>query len=256
MYARDSAPRARRSVPARVLVGTLVVLAVAASCVRLGFWQLARRAEVAERNAGIRARLEAPALAIRPGPFDTTGVLYRTAAATGRLDHDRSIILPGRLHQGAPGAHVVTPLILDGGRRAMLVKRGWLPAADGAAVDLEAVRVAGDTTLNGLLVAFPGVQESRVPGADVSPSDTFRTVWYAMDEAVLRAQFPYQLEDAMLQLLPDTAAERFPVRLAPPPLDAGPHLGYAIQWFSFALIGVVGWLALVLRREGGAASRR
>ncbi len=40
---------------------------------------------------------------------------------------------------------------------------------------------------------------------------------------------------------------------APPDVtDGGPHLAYAIQWFSFALIGVVGY-GLLIRR---AASRR
>lgn len=243
--------RSSGSIPARVLAGTLVVLAIAALCVRLGFWQLARRAEVAERNAGVQARLEAPPVEVRPASLDTTGVLFRTATAAGRLDHDRSVLLPGRLHQGAPGAHLVTPLVLDGGGRAMLVKRGWLPAADGASADVAAARVAGDTTLSGLLVPFPGTLESRVPGADPGAADTFRTVWYTISEAALRRQFPYALEDAMLQLLPEEGHARLPARLPPPPLDPGPHLGYAIQWFSFAAIALVGWLVLLLRRGGG-----
>ena len=33
----------------------------------------------------------------------------------------------------------------------------------------------------------------------------------------------------------------------PPDLDAGPHLGYAMQWFSFSLIALVGY-PLILRR--------
>ncbi|MEX0890724.1 MAG: SURF1 family protein [Gemmatimonadota bacterium] len=237
------------------MVGTLVVLAVAALCVRLGFWQLERRAEVAERNAAVQARLEAPAVDLRNGVADTAGILYRAARAAGRFDHDRSIVLPGRLHLGAPGGHVVTPLVLEGARRAVLVQRGWLPAADGARVDLAAVRVAGDTLVEGLLVPFPGASASRVPGAEVSAADSFRVAWYAIDEAALRAQFPYRLEAAMLQLLPGDGQAGFPVRLPPPPLDPGPHLGYAIQWFSFALIAVVGWLALMLRRERGTVGR-
>jgi cytochrome oxidase assembly protein ShyY1 len=33
---------------------------------------------------------------------------------------------------------------------------------------------------------------------------------------------------------------RIPPRVPPPPLDEGPHKSYAIQWFSFAIIAVVG----------------
>jgi cytochrome oxidase assembly protein ShyY1 len=38
-----------------------------------------------------------------------------------------------------------------------------------------------------------------------------------------------------------------PVRQAAPALDPGPHLGYAIQWFSFATIAIVGWLVMVAK---------
>ena len=37
-----------------------------------------------------------------------------------------------------------------------------------------------------------------------------------------------------------TNGPRVPVRVPPPVLDDGPHLNYAIQWFSFALIAIVG----------------
>jgi hypothetical protein len=52
----------------------------------------------------------------------------------------------------------------------------------------------------------------------------------------------------MLQEVDSAGGPRYPTALGAPPLDAGPHLGYALQWFSFALIGFVGWFALVLRR--------
>jgi surfeit locus 1 family protein len=38
------------------------------------------------------------------------------------------------------------------------------------------------------------------------------------------------------------------VHIPPPEQDNGPHLGYAIQWFSFALIFLVGWVTLMLRK--------
>jgi cytochrome oxidase assembly protein ShyY1 len=38
-------------------------------------------------------------------------------------------------------------------------------------------------------------------------------------------------------------------RLTPPPLDEGPHLSYAIQWFAFAAIALIGAGAVAIRRE-------
>jgi cytochrome oxidase assembly protein ShyY1 len=48
-----------------------------------------------------------------------------------------------------------------------------------------------------------------------------------------------------------------PFRVALPPLDEGPHRGYALQWFAFALITIVGTVAAVQRgrRERGDRPR-
>ena len=38
-------------------------------------------------------------------------------------------------------------------------------------------------------------------------------------------------------------------RLPPPALDEGPHLSYAIQWFSFAAIALIGGTAVAVRNR-------
>src|SRR6266511_5850144 len=57
----------------------------------------------------------------------------------------------------------------------------------------------------------------------------------------------------------DRPATRPPVRLLrwpSPELSDGPHLSYAIQWFSFAVIIVVGSVALAKARVRDLAGRR
>jgi len=43
--------------------------------------------------------------------------------------------------------------------------------------------------------------------------------------------------------------DALPIPADPPDLGEGPHLGYAVQWFSFAAIGLIGWLVIVARRQ-------
>jgi cytochrome oxidase assembly protein ShyY1 len=51
------------------------------------------------------------------------------------------------------------------------------------------------------------------------------------------------------------AMDSTPARVAPPALDDGPHLSYAIQWFSFAAIALVGSYVVVRRgRAVGSTS--
>jgi surfeit locus 1 family protein len=233
------------------IAGTILAFAVAATCVRLGFWQLDRRLQRAAQNDRLEARLSLPPHRLAAAPRDTTGLLYRRVEIEGHYDERRSILLPGRALRGTPGVHVVTPLRLDDGS-VVLVNRGWLPSPDAANVDLAPYADTARVSLEGLALEIPGA--GTPPGGPRSgdaAADTFRRVWYMPDETLLRAQYPYELGAAMIQALPAADAPHFPERLEPPPLDAGPHFGYAIQWFSFAAIAIAGWFLVVLKGRAG-----
>jgi surfeit locus 1 family protein len=234
-------------------LGTLALLLVVALCVRLGFWQLARHQERRELNAAVAERLVAPAVRHPAMLADTFGLYYRAATVNGVYDGERSIVLPGRSHRGVPGVHLLSPLLLDGRSDAILINRGWVPSPDASTIDVADFAVADTVSVHGLVLPFPGAAQSLAqrPGGDVSAGG-FRRVWYTVDATRLAAQYPYPLLPVLVQELPDegTASRdrpRYPARLEAPPLDEGPHLGYALQWFSFGLIGIIGWLALVLR---------
>jgi len=240
------------------IAATLVVLVVVVVCVRLGLWQLDRRDQRLESNAAIAERLASDPLTLTAPPLDTVGLLHRPAAAHGEFDHDRTIVQAGRSFLGAPGAYVFTPLRLGDG--AILVNRGWVPAADAATVDLSAIRRVGAGDVSGVLLPFPDV-----PTADRPPG--FHTRWFRLDGASIRAQYPYAVAPLyLLQTGPRPTAARTvgpggeavlePVPLDPPELDAGPHLSYAVQWFSFAAIFLIGWTTLAITGGPGRARGR
>jgi surfeit locus 1 family protein len=260
---RPTPTRTLAVTPAGIL-GTLLLAVVVLVCVRLGFWQLSRIDEQRALNAGIAERLDAPAVRDAAALADTVGLFYRAVTVRGAFDNDRSIVLPGRSRRGLPGVYLVTPLLPDGRSDAVLVNRGWVPSPDAATIDVAYFAVRDTVVVHGLILPFPGRSQSLAPPARAAQPEQsgFRRVWYSIDEAALRSQFPYPLLPALLQELPDPPAKaatpavagqsagsgsRYPARLDPPPLDEGPHLGYALQWFSFALIGLIGWIALMLR---------
>jgi surfeit locus 1 family protein len=231
------------------VAGTVLLIVVVAACVRLGFWQLARLDERRALNAGIAARLEQQPIRDISQISDTAGTAYRTATARGLYDNDRYVVLPGRAYTGVPGIHLIMPLRLAGRAGAVLVNRGWIPAPDAATINARDFAVLDSVTVRGLVLPFPGSGQSLARRDATRPGATFTHVLYRIDEAELRAQFPYALADVLLQELDGAGGPRYPTQLAPPPLDEGPHLGYALQWFAFAVIGVIGWFALVLHRR-------
>lgn len=254
MTIRNSADPPRYTRPVAItpagIAGTILLAIVVAVCIRLGFWQLARLDQRRAVNAAVAARLDQEPIGDIARLTDTTGVAYRIANATGVYDNERYIVLPGRSHQGVPGVYLIMPLRLAGRSEAVLVNRGWVPAPDAATIDARDFAVTGAVEVRGLVLPFPGRAQSLAQRESTARADSFVHVLYRIDEDALRAQFPYPLLDVMLQRLHVAGSPRYPTALEPPPLDEGPHLGYALQWFGFALIGVIGWFALVLRPRG------
>ena len=214
----------------RDLLGIGLALVVAATCVRLGFWQISRLHHRLARNATTRAGWALPSLEIAATtPLDS--VRNRRVHVRGVYDFDRERLWRPHMLDEAPGVDLVTPLKLADGV-AVLVDRGWVASADAYHVDQRAFRELESADVVGLAFAAP-----RTRG-DVDP-------------AKLKDSLPYPLLPFVVQQLPDCASVApvgRPRRLPPPELTSGPHLSYVIQWFSFAVIILVGSVALFRKK--------
>jgi surfeit locus 1 family protein len=228
--------------------GTLIVLIVAAGCVRLGFWQLDRLGQRRALNQATRQRMGLPPVQLSSAVSDSNGLIFRRARLSGDYDDAHSIIVAGRSLRGVPGVHVLTPMRIGGA--AVLVNRGWMPSADAATVPIDSVREPAARGLDALLTPFP-----HDYGSGTQP-DSFQRVWYSMDATRLQRQFPYRVLPVIAQILPHANQPRYPIRLQAPQIDEGPHLGYAIQWFSFAAIALIGWTVLMLRTRQADARQK
>src|SRR2546421_1170176 len=113
------------------LLAALLGVVTATICVRLGIWQLHRLAQRRARNAVVAARLAAPPLALADIPAgDSAATHYRRVHLDGRWDFDHELVVTARSREGAPGVHLVTPLVVRGAPMAILVDRGWAFSPD------------------------------------------------------------------------------------------------------------------------------
>jgi len=270
---RPTNPRLARSVAAMALLGI-----VAATCAGLGRWQLERaqlRRDLQHTIAQGRAR---PALTLAPDTPAAALQDWRTARAHGAWCHDLTVLIENRNQDGRPGYWVATPLVFDsaddgacaGSPAAVLVLRGWLPRRfDAALPDVPAP--LGVQRIHGqLLSRVPRIYElpSLWGKARDSRSDARSDNRIGMHVTAANVRAPavpvvtnLTLEDAtritgltllpvVLQQLPDAAGnpEDGLVRAwAGPSLDADKNVGYAIQWFSFAVIALTAALVVAWR---------
>ncbi len=194
----------------------IIACLVAAGCISAGIWQLDRLAQRRARNAVQMARLALPPLDARRG-LSVDSARGRRVQARGVYDFAAEQTWPGRSFQGTPGVALVTPLRFADGS-AVLVDRGWVYSPDAFHVDHSLYREA-DTAGIGGIALIPPRGRGDVDVAGFLP-------------------FVIQLEGR-------DPPSGLPRRWPPPVFDNGPHLSYAIQWFSFALIALVGTAALI-----------
>ena len=200
-----------------VTLGVVAIL-VATVCVLLGRWQLNRLTQRRARNSVLATRLGLPPLTVRRD-IGADSARQRRVVAHGVYDFSAERAWPGRSFQGTPGVALITPLRLADGS-VVLVDRGWVPSPDAFHVDHALYREPDTATVTGIAL-IPPRGRGDVDLAGFLP-------------------FVIQLET------PEPPPNRgLPRRWPPPAFDDGPHLSYAIQWFSFALIALVGTAVLI-----------
>jgi cytochrome oxidase assembly protein ShyY1 len=238
----------------RWIVLHLLWLASVISMIALGFWQLDRLDQKRDRNAQIEERSETPVAGIgelvQPDDPLSVGddVRFHQLTLTGVYLADEQVLLRGPSLDGTPGFHVLTPLDLGDGS-AIVVNRGWIPAGeetDGS--DSPFDTPAGSVSVSGIL------ERSY---SDPRPSgETQRTIGH-VDLGWFDDQVGLDLYPVSLQLVSQSPAQLgdVPIPLEPPALDEGPHLSYAVQWFLFTAVVVIGYPILMRRIAHQRASR-
>jgi surfeit locus 1 family protein len=247
----------------RWLIGHVLALVLVVLFVNLGAWQLRRLDARTANNELISSRSAAGPVGlatawaefIRSGEFPE----YTVVTVTGRFAAEGEVLLRGRSLDGQPGFNLLTPLLIDApdpslGGVAVLVERGWVPYDHDTVPVADAPPPAGAVEVIGRLRP-----PSSAPGglAPRDPEEGVLVQTYYVDTQRLQRQLPYELVPAYVtatSIVPPQTGD-LPRPLPADDLSAGPHLGYAIQWFAFAVVGVVGYAILLRKVRRDAAAR-
>ena len=221
------------------IVRHVVVLTVIGLFALAGVWQIHRLHERRAHNALVTAREHQPENSADAAVRDPLTATHGRVYATGRYDTTREVVLLGRPSGEDDGNHVLTPLVSTG--RAVIVDRGWVPP------NMDSPPLPGASPPPGVVTVYGELMDSE--HGPFSGGKGITKVVSLIDLHRLSLQLPYPV--APLYVLLATQAPRqsgqLPVPVKPLPLDEGPHKSYAIQWFSFIVIALVGYGAFIRR---------
>jgi surfeit locus 1 family protein len=220
---------------------SVVAISLAIIFILLGCWQIRRLWARQKANDFLAARRLAPEVELDSLPADTAAAHFRRVHVKGGYDHAQQIIYTLRGRNGSPGVNLLTPLLRNGKKIAVLINRGWVYSPDGTTIDPQPWREADTLDGHGFVETFP-TQGPFDPPNPVRPR-SFRR----LDRTALVRVFPYPIANYYVVLTDSSTSPSAPPRVEQAPLDEGPHRMYAIQWFSFAAISIIG-LGIFLRR--------
>lgn len=235
------------------MVAAAVVLLLAAVFVRLGFWQLDRLEQRRAENTTIQARMAAepvPLTELLAGAGDDLdSIEYRRTFIPGVYDTTGEVLIRSQVELGQAGFHVITPLRTDEDW-AVLVNRGWVPLT----MDMPPVDAPPEPG-SVLVEGWVQLTQLRPPlGPEDAPGDL--DVFSRVDIGRIGEELDYPLAPVYV-VATGEGGDELPVGVDPPEFtDEGPHLAYAIQWFGFALVGIVGFYFLLRRQNLRAGNRR
>lgn len=233
----------RRPLGLMTWIFVVLMLALAATCVWLGNWQMQRLAEKEALISAVDSRLGADPVPVPSADqwatLDLEALNYQPVSLVGSFRYNQTVTVFTSLASAkgpasGPGYWVVTPFVLaDGG--TVFVNRGFVPQDFQEAAVTDGQGDDGQVTISGLL-------RPAEPAGFMTPGpDTSNRIEWVRDPARLAAM----VDPALAPFAP------FYVDLPAGPAGELPqggetvvefpnnHLGYAYTWYGFAIVAVV-----------------
>ncbi len=228
------------------IVTTALAVAFCALSIALGNWQLRRAAEKESAQAQRELRAGQAPVPLPGQAIDPEAWEWRRVEVRGRLVGQRTVLIDNRTRAGRPGYEVITPVRIAGTDMHVLVNRGWIAQGPTRAALPSVPTPEGPIRLLGIAVLpSQGVFE-------LGESAPAGPVWPHLDLARFRQWSGLALQPVVVlqtskldgELQDDGLLRQWPRAES----GAAKHRAYALQWYIFALLTVVLYVALNLKR--------
>jgi surfeit locus 1 family protein len=216
-------------------LGVVIVLICIPLFIKLGLWQYTKATiksniqasyQLAEKNTAITF----PVGLISDDNRSNEDWKYKKVKVSGTFEPKYQLLLDNQVEDSRAGYHVITPLKIKNSEEYVLINRGWIPANT-----LHSNIPNVETPLNEQEVVGQVWVPSKKFFTLEKPTINFAVVWQNMDLVTYKKMVPMKVSALMIKLDKDSVASGFVRNWEVPQARITTHLGYAYQWFGFAI---------------------
>jgi surfeit locus 1 family protein len=224
---------------------TLTTLAIMVLCIKLGLWQYSKAELKQALQTQLNARLSESPVVLPDKITDLEAWRFKRVKFTGVYDPRYQVLLDNQVENTVAGYHVLTPIQVEGSSNYVLINRGWVAGAADRKVPV-LVTPQGRQEIEGD-ISLPAAKFFTLEAP--SPKDgKWQQVWQNIDMLRYAKSVPFAVQPFVVRLDAKSEAGGFVRNWPPPGEHVSMHLGYAYQWFGFALTLLVIFIVLNIKK--------
>jgi len=216
--------------------GLLVLMICVPLFIKLGLWQYNKAKLKQEIQASYNNSLDHDALGLPDRLNDLDEWKYKKIKIKGHYETQYQILLDNQIEDSRAGFHVLTPLKIDGRNDYILVNRGWV-AGGSTHTDIPVIATPENTVEIVGLVWVPSKKIFTLE--DKTEHKQWNNVWQHMDMERYQKSVTINVLPVVIKLDAKSNAGGFVRNWQLPAEKIATNMGYAYQWFGFAIASIL-----------------
>ena len=228
------------------LIGTIITMICIPLFIKFGLWQYHKAQQkmaiqTAYNVAKSDEALQFPLIAINNIVINVTDWNYKKIKVTGVYEPKYQFLLDNQVEGNRVGFHVITPLKIDHTTQYVLINRGWILGKD---LHTELPQFNTPTGVQSVIgqIWIPSkkfftleANANRVVAGINQNNLPWQPVWQNMNIGRYQHSVPFVVSDFAIKLDQASGAGGFVRNWQVPVERIATNIGYAYQWFGFAI---------------------
>lgn len=217
-------------------LGFLILIVCIPTFIKLGLWQLNKAQLKQEIQTSYNQSLDNDSLSLPEQLDNLDSWNYKKVKMSGHYETQYQILLDNQVEQSRGGFHVITPLKIDGRDEYILINRGWVAGNENHTTLPDVATPTAKVEIIGLV----WLPSKKIFSLETEAQKSqWQSVWQNMDMSRYQASVPIKVLPVVIKLDAKSNAGGFVRNWQLPAEKIATNMGYAYQWFGFAVASLL-----------------